>query len=62
MGVPCCRPRKGGFWGKDGQRYKREKNYKIVRFPPFRILGTPKQKIFFSFSKKKFGRATSKKM
>ena len=25
MGVHCCRPRKGGFWGKDGQEYKKRK-------------------------------------
>jgi len=61
MGVPCCRPRKGGFWGKDGQKYKERKQIKShFRFPPFRILGTPKQKFSFNFSKN-FARALSKK-
>jgi len=32
------------------------------RFPPFRILGTPKQKIFFSFLKKIGGAQKLKKM
>jgi len=59
-GIPCCRQRWAG-WDDGDQKYKKRKNKtKMLRFPPFRILGTPKQKIFFSFLKK-IGRAQNLK-